>query len=109
MIATVGARLERDDFQVALVDRLLDRATLVTPNRYEAERISGLSIRDVESMEAAARAIRRLGPRAVLVKGGHLKGPLVDVFYDGHQMVRLRGRRDRRGLPRGRCTPPASD
>jgi len=108
MIATVGARLERDDFQVALVDRLLDRATLVTPNRYEAERISGLSIRDVGSMEAAARAIRRLGPGAVLVKGGHLKGPLVDVFYDGHQMVRLRGRRYRKELHGAGCTLAAS-
>src|SRR5437773_442501 len=75
MIATVGARLEKDDFQAALVDRLFDRAALVTPNRYEAERLSGLPIRDVTSMEAAARAIRRLGPQAVLVKGGHLKAP----------------------------------
>jgi len=108
MIATVGARLERDDFQEALVDRLLDRATLVTPNRYEAERISGLSIRDVGSMEAAARAIRRLGPGAVLVKGGHLKGPLVDVFYDGHRMVRLRGRRYRKELHGAGCTLAAS-
>src|SRR5207247_670360 len=40
MIATVGARLEKDDFQAALVDRLFDRAALVTPNRYEAERLS---------------------------------------------------------------------
>src|SRR5437879_10465272 len=93
MVATVGARLEKGDFQAALVDRLLDRATLLTPNRHEAERLSGLSIHDVGSMEAAARAIRRLGAEAVLVKGGHMKGPLVDVFYDGRRIVLLEGRR----------------
>src|SRR5436189_207866 len=81
MIATVGARLEKDDFQAALVDRLFDRAALVTPNRYEAERLSGLPIRDVTSMEAAARAIRRLGPQAGLVTASRSsipKSPGVD-------------------------------
>ena len=108
MIATVGARLETDDFRDALVDRLLDRAMLVTPNRHEAERLSGLSIRDVGSMEAAARAIRRLGPNAVLVKGGHLKGPLLDVFYDGRRIVHLGGRRYPKALHGAGCTLAAS-
>jgi hydroxymethylpyrimidine/phosphomethylpyrimidine kinase len=108
MIATVGARLERDDFLEALVDRLLDRATLVTPNRQEAERLSGLSIRDVRSMEEAARSIRGLGAEAVLVKGGHLKGPLVDVFYDGRRMLHLTGRRYRKELHGAGCTLAAS-
>lgn len=108
MIATVGARLEKDDFRAALVERLFDRAALVTPNRYEAERLSGLPIRDVTSMEAAARAIRRLGPQAVLVKGGHLKGPLVDVLFDGVRMVRLGGRRYRKALHGAGCTLAAS-
>src|SRR5205809_626504 len=94
--------------QDALVDRLFDRAALVTPNRYEAERLSGLPIRDVTSMEAAARAIRRLGPQAVLVKGGHLKGPLVDVLFDGVRMVRLGGRRYRKALHGAGCTLAAS-
>ncbi len=108
MVATVGARLEQDDFRGALIDRLLDRATLVTPNRHEAERLSGLPIGNVESMEAAARAIRRLGPEAVLVKGGHLTGPLVDVFFDGRRMVRLSGRRYRKSLHGAGCTLAAS-
>ena len=108
MVATVGARLELDDFREALVDRLLARATLVTPNRYEAERLSGLPVADVEGMEAAARAIRRLGPEAVLIKGGHLTGPLVDVFFDGRRMVRLIGRRHRKALHGAGCTLAAS-
>jgi hydroxymethylpyrimidine/phosphomethylpyrimidine kinase len=59
-------------------------------------------------MEAAARAIRRLGAGAVLVKGGHLRGPLVDVFYDGRQMVRLGGRRYPKELHGAGCTLAAS-
>lgn len=108
MVATVGARLERDDFRDALVDRLLERATLVTPNRHEAERLSGLRIEGVDSMEAAARAIRKLGPEAVLVKGGHAKGPLVDVLFDGRRMHRLHGRRYDKVLHGAGCTLAAS-
>ena len=108
MVATVGASLEKDDFQHALVDGLLARATLVTPNRFEAERLSGLRISDVASMEAAARAIRRLGPDAVLVKGGHTKGPLVDVFFDGRRIRRLRGQRYAKSLHGAGCALAAS-
>jgi len=108
MMATVGARLEQDDFADALVDRLLGRAALVTPNRFEAERLSGIRIPDVESMERAARAIHGLGPNAVLVKGGHMKGPLVDVFYDGRRMRRLGGRRVAKALHGAGCTLAAS-
>lgn len=108
MVATVGARLERDDLREALVDLLLERATLVTPNRHEAERLAGMRIRTVDDMETAARAIRRLGPTAVLVKGGHMRGPLVDVFYDGRQIRRLRGRRLPKELHGAGCALSAS-
>ncbi len=108
MVATVGASLEKVDFADALVDRLLGRAALVTPNRFEAERLSGVRISNVESMERAARAIHRLGPNAVLVKGGHMKGPLVDVFYDGRRLRRLRARRIAKTLHGAGCTLAAS-
>src|SRR5207244_3210346 len=84
------------------------RPSLLPPNRHEVQRLSGLSIRDVRSLEAAARALRRLGAEAVLVKGGHMKGPLVDVFYDGRRMVRLGGRRYRKELHGAGCTLAAS-
>jgi len=108
MVATVGASLEQDDLRDALVNHLLSRAALVTPNRNEAERVSGLRITNVEEMEAAARAIRKLGADAVLVKGGHMRGPLVDVFYDGRRMRRLRGRRLDKTLHGAGCTLAAS-
>ena len=108
MVATVGARLEQDDFRGALVDHLLQRATLVTPNRQEAERLSGIRIATVDDMDAAARAIGSLGPKAVLLKGGHMRGPLVDVFYDGERIRHLRGRRLHKELHGAGCTLAAS-
>jgi len=108
MVATVGARLERDDFRDALVDRLLPRATLVTPNRHETERLSGRPVKDLADMEEAAREILRLGPQAVLVKGGHVAGELVDVFYDGRTMRHLRGFRYDKELHGAGCTLAAS-
>lgn len=108
MVATVGARLEQDDFQDALVERLLPRAELLTPNRREAERLAGFPIRGVEDMERAARALRELGPRAVLVKGGHVAGELLDVLYDGKTVRRLRSFRYPKELHGAGCTLAAS-
>ena len=108
MVATVGARLERDDFRDALIDRLLPRADLVTPNRREAERLSGRTLRTIADMGAAARAIHDLGARAVLVKGGHVAGELVDVFYDGRVVRHLRGFRYPKELHGAGCTLAAS-
>lgn len=108
MVATVGARLERDDFRDALVKHLLPRATLVTPNRRETERLAGSSVRTVEDMETAAKAIHALGPSAVLVKGGHVAGELVDVLYDGGTMRRLRGFRYPKELHGAGCTLASS-
>ncbi len=108
MIATVGARLERDDFRDALVERLLNRADLVTPNRHEAERLAGFPVREVGDMERAAREIRGLGARTVLVKGGHVAGELVDVFYDGRTVRRFRGFRYSKELHGAGCTLAAS-
>lgn len=108
MVATVGASLQKDDFADALIDGLLPRATLVTPNRQEAERLSGMRVRNVDDMETAARAIWKLGCRAVLVKGGHVAGQLVDVFYDGSKASRLTGYRHRKELHGAGCTLAAS-
>jgi len=81
MISKHGARLLPRYAVHAFIKRLLPLATLVTPNLCEAEALSGLRVRDVESMEKAARIISRFGPRAVLVKGGHLEGAALDLFY----------------------------
>ena len=75
-----------------LAAELLKRASVVTPNVPEAEVLTGLSIKDVADMEAAARKIVELGARAVIVKGGHLERA-VDVLFDGNELVQLGGDR----------------
>jgi hydroxymethylpyrimidine/phosphomethylpyrimidine kinase len=64
----------------AIRERLLPLATVVTPNLPEAELLTGLRIDDEAGMLAAARAIQAMGPQWVLVKGGHMAGPPVDLL-----------------------------
>ncbi len=89
MVATSGDHLLEDDAVESLISELLPLATLVTPNIPEAEVLSGLEIKTVEDMRAAAVAILALGPQAVLIKGGHLQADqLVDILLtsDGEEM-----------------------
>ena len=69
---------------------LLKRATVTTPNLPEAEILSGLTIKDVADMEAAARKIAEMGAHAVIVKGGHME-KAIDVLFDGTDMHPLGG------------------
>jgi hydroxymethylpyrimidine/phosphomethylpyrimidine kinase len=83
MVAKGGARLLQPQAEAALREILIPRATLITPNLPEAEALCGLPIPDAAAMPAAAQAMLKLGPRAVLLKGGHLPGEqLVDLLCD---------------------------
>jgi hydroxymethylpyrimidine/phosphomethylpyrimidine kinase len=85
MIATSGARLIDRDAVEVLRDELLPCAAIVTPNAPEAAVLLEMTIADEADLEVAADAIiDRLGAKAVLVKGGDLKGDhVVDVYCDG--------------------------
>jgi len=72
MLSTSGGRLSSDDAFEVFVTELLPLARVVTPNIPEAEKLAGMNVRDEEDMRQAAARIRELGPRAVLIKGGHL-------------------------------------
>jgi hydroxymethylpyrimidine/phosphomethylpyrimidine kinase len=72
MIAKGGGRLLREEAVAAIRTRLLKLAEVVTPNVPEAEALTGLTIKTLDDMRTAARRIRTLGPRVVVVKGGHL-------------------------------------
>src|SRR2546428_719545 len=108
MVATVGASLERADFAAALARHLLPRAAVVTPNRLEAGRVSGKRVRTLADARVAAKAIAKLGAAAVLVKGGHFKGELVDLLYRDGEFTEDRGYRYPPDLHRNRCTLAAS-
>lgn len=88
MVSRTGAQLINDDAIVALRQQLIPKALILTPNRYEAQILSGQEILTLEHMQTAARQIHRLGPQAVLVKGGGMGGELrgVDVWFDGDRL-----------------------
>jgi len=82
MIAKSGAALLEPDAVNALKEHLLPKATVVTPNKFEAERLAKVRIRNMEDAEIAAKKISKIGPEAVIVKGGHIdQQGAVDVLY----------------------------
>jgi hydroxymethylpyrimidine/phosphomethylpyrimidine kinase len=84
MVAKSGDRLLRQDAMDTLVHELLPLALVVTPNLSEAAALIGSGrIVNVEEMREAATRIKSLGPRYVVVKGGHLAGTPMDLLYDG--------------------------
>ena len=99
MIAKGGSRLLREDAIGAIKVHLLKLAEVVTPNIPEAEALSGVSIASEADMFRAASRIRELGPRVVIVKGGHLDpgatgGEVVDlVLYGDGDVFTVRGPR----------------
>ncbi|HEY3289021.1 MAG TPA: bifunctional hydroxymethylpyrimidine kinase/phosphomethylpyrimidine kinase [Anaerolineae bacterium] len=85
MVAKSGDALLRADARDTLISVLLPLATVVTPNVPEAEVLCGFTIANLDDMKRAARTIREMGPRNVVVKGGHLLRDVdsVDVLFDG--------------------------
>lgn len=87
MVATSGDLLLREDAVTAVRDLLLPLALVVTPNRREAEVLSGINISSDADVREACKRIFGFGPRHVLVKGGHASGAAVDWLYDGLDLV----------------------
>ena len=107
MVATSGALLLKRSAIRMLVQELLPRASLITPNLPEAERLTGLRITEPEDLRAAARALVEQFGGAALVKGGHLEGTkeAIDLYYDGREELMLAAPRVRRVQTHGTgCT-----
>ena len=86
MVAKGGAALLQKEAVSILRSRLLPRATLLTPNIPEAEALAGREIQGENDMEALAKALFELGPKAVLLKGGHMNGAVVrDILVTENQ------------------------
>ncbi|MFQ3680106.1 MAG: bifunctional hydroxymethylpyrimidine kinase/phosphomethylpyrimidine kinase, partial [Pseudanabaenaceae cyanobacterium] len=90
-VSRTGAVLLAPEALAALREVLVPLAAVVTPNRYEAQLLAEMEIYTLTDMEAAARRIYRLGPRAVLIKGGAMPNDLkaVDLWYDGQTFEAL--------------------
>lgn len=101
LISSSGARLLNTDGENALRSSLLPLARVITPNIPEAESLAGLAIDGPMAMRAAARRLRKLGARAVLIKGGHpfagvagaTATTAIDLLYDGRRFTEFTARR----------------
>jgi hydroxymethylpyrimidine/phosphomethylpyrimidine kinase len=93
MVAKSGDRLLAEDAVDALRTVLLPLALVITPNLPEASVLLGRPVEQEQDMADAARDLHALGPRYVVLKGGHLPGDAVDLLYDGARMVELRAKR----------------
>ena len=82
MIAKSGAPLLKHEAMDALKNYLLPKATVITPNRFEAEKLADMKIKSLKDAEVAARKISKMGPKAVVIKGGHLeRKDTIDLLY----------------------------
>ena len=109
MVSKSGDALLQPDARQALIERVLPLALVVTPNLPEAESLAGIPVASRPDMEEAARRIHRLGPRYVLVKGGHLKGDAIDLLWNGKAFTAFRAPRIDSGNTHGTgCTLSAA-
>ncbi|MCW3993624.1 MAG: bifunctional hydroxymethylpyrimidine kinase/phosphomethylpyrimidine kinase [Candidatus Bathyarchaeota archaeon] len=82
MIAKSGAPLLKTEAMDALEKYLLPKATVITPNKFEAEKLADMEIKNLRDAEIAAEKISEMGPKAVVIKGGHLEGSeAIDLLY----------------------------
>ena len=90
-----GEQLLADDAMGAIRTRLFPRAALATPNLDEVRLLAGITVTDAESAREAATTLHAMGPRYVLVKGGHLRGSpeVVDLLFDGERTWEFSGPR----------------
>ncbi len=100
-----GDSLIKDDAVAILKEKLIPICDVITPNLYEAESLSGFSVRNTEDMKKASEILYSLGSKAVIIKGGHLHGNADDVLYNGKEFKILEGERISGKNPHGTgCT-----
>lgn len=93
---THGVDLLPREALVELRKSLLDKVTVVTPNRDEAQELTGIEIKDTRDMRKAGKALLGFmggGERWVLIKGGHLPGEPVDLLMSAAQSKMFKGKR----------------
>ena len=85
MIAKGGSRLLEEDASDLLIRKLIPRTYVITPNKFEAEILSGIAIKNLSDVKKAAYKIQRLGAKNVVIKGGHLNNSFfaIETLFDG--------------------------
>jgi len=95
MVATSGDLLLQKSAVAVLRSKLIPLATIVTPNIPEAEVLTGMKLRTAVEIREAAQRIIKMGAKTVVIKGGHLNGPAMDLFFDGKIFTALKAKRIR--------------
>ena len=93
MVSKSGAPLLQPDAIASLKKDLFPHATIVTPNIPEAEVLTNRKISSPSDAEEAARAISAMGPSVVIIKGGHLDGPAIDLVFANGEFIPMEGER----------------
>ena len=91
----MGRLYWESDAQQILIQELLPQTFILTPNGPEAEILSGMKISSLQDMKDAASKIKELGPKNVLIKGGHLDPSFdaIDILYDGNDFFEFKSER----------------
>lgn len=93
MVSKGGHHLLQEEAITALKKQMVPLATVITPNIPEAEVLTGIRIQTAEDQMDVCRAIHKLGAKTVLLKGGHLSGDPIDLFFDGKEFHWINGER----------------
>ena len=89
MASTSGASLMGNGVLNAMKIHLFPISKIITPNMNEASALTGMEIENEDEMKKAAIKLFQLGPEAVIITGGHLKGKAVDIIFDGSDFLSL--------------------
>ena len=108
-VSQSGSRLLREDAVEALKERMIPGCDLLTPNRPEAEMLTGMTISCSDDAAAAGEALIRMGAKAVLIKGGHMESSIVvtDCLCQAGQAPSPRWRPTTTTAPAAPCRPPS--
>lgn len=88
MVATSGDSLSKKNFVKAIKNKLIPEACVVTPNIQEANVLTGRKIETIEDVKLVCKEISEMGPKYVLIKGGHLRGrDAKDVLFNGEKFT----------------------
>jgi hydroxymethylpyrimidine/phosphomethylpyrimidine kinase len=87
--STSGASLMKEGVLETMTKQLFPIAKVITPNMNEASALTGLEINNEDDMKKASIRLLHLGPEAVIITGGHLKGKAVDILFDGTDFLSL--------------------
>ncbi|MCX9082410.1 MAG: bifunctional hydroxymethylpyrimidine kinase/phosphomethylpyrimidine kinase [Candidatus Methanoperedens sp.] len=106
MNAEAGGNLLKKEAVKVFIEDLLPLSEIITPNVSEAQRLSGMKIRNIPDARKAARKISELGAKAVIITGGHLKG--TDILYSGGEFSLIEGTLIEGGTHGSGCTHSAA-